>query len=106
MIGIFLDLKKSFDTVNHKILDKTIIHVYGIRRGQLTNWFKSYLANRSQYVTYNERRSDIKDVICGVPQGSILEPILFLIYINNFACLKQIVLCSLCRRHKCFHFRK
>ena len=59
VIGIFLDLKKAFDTVNHK------------------NWFKSYLENRSQNVTYNEKRSDIKDVICGVPQGSILGTLSF-----------------------------
>ena len=45
--------------------------------GQLINWFKSYLENWSQYVIYNEKRLDIKDVICGVPQGSILGPLLF-----------------------------
>ena len=51
--GIFLDLKKAFDTVNHKILVKKL-YSYGIR-GQLIKWFKSYLENRSQYVTYNEK---------------------------------------------------
>ena len=54
VIGIFLDLKKAFDTVNHKILVKKL-YSYGIR-DQLINWFKSYLENRSQYVTYNEKR--------------------------------------------------
>ena len=75
VIGIFLDLKKAFDTVNHKILVKKL-YSYGIR-GQLINRFKIYLENRSQYVTYNEKRSDIKDVTCGVPQGSILGTLLF-----------------------------
>ena len=83
VIGIFLDLKKAFDTVNHKILVKKL-YSYGIR-GQLINWFKSYLENRSQYVIYNEKRSDIRDVICGVPLGSIMRPLLFLIYIKDFA---------------------
>ena len=83
MIGIYLDLKKAFDTVNHKILVKKL-YSYGIR-GQLINWFKSYLENRSQIVTFNEKRSDIKDVICGVPQGSILGPLFKKKYINDFS---------------------
>ena len=83
MIGIFLDLKKAFDTVNHKILVKKL-YLYGIM-GQLINWFKGYLEHRSQYVTYNKKRSGIKDVVCGVPHGSILGPLLFFIYINDFS---------------------
>ena len=56
MIGIFLYLKEAFDTVNHKILINKL-YSYGI-------WFKSYLKSKSQYVTYNENKSDIRDVIC------------------------------------------
>ena len=65
-------------------IDSESEYSYGIR-GQLINRSKSYLENRSQYVTYNEKRSDIKDVICGVPQGSILGELLFLIFFNDFA---------------------
>ena len=92
------DMVIGIDTVNHKML---VNKLYSCEiRGQLINGFKSYIENRSQYVTYNEKRSDIKYVICGVPHGSILGPLLCCF------CLKQIVLCSLCRRHKCFHFGK
>ena len=65
--------------MNHNFFVKKL-NSYGIR-GQLINWFKSYLENRCQYVTYNEKRSDIKDVICGVPQGSILGPLFFILTI-------------------------
>ena len=65
VIGVFLDLKKAFDTVNHKILLKKLYH-YGIN-GNLFKWFESYLTNRSQYVLFNGSKSDIRDVTCGVP---------------------------------------
>ena len=78
--GIFLDFSKAFDMVNHKILLYKLSH-YGIR-GSAFDWFKSYLSNRSQFVAYNGVASTAKPINCGVPQGSILGPLLFFMYIN------------------------
>ena len=79
--GIFIDLKKAFDTVNHDILLKKLHH-YGIR-GIILDWFKSYLSNRKQTVSINGSISNYELISCGVPQGSVLGPLLFLIYIND-----------------------
>ena len=80
-MAAFIDLCKAFDTVNHYILIKKL-EENGIR-GNTLNWVRSYLNSRSQCVLANGIISDTRSIVCGVPQGSILGPLMFLIYIND-----------------------
>ena len=93
-VGVFIDLKKAFDTVDHGILTEKLYH-YGIR-GIANKWMCSYLMNRYQYVNINGTDSDYMNMLCGVPQGSILGSILFILYMNDmcnvFTLLKPILL--------------
>lgn len=81
-INIFLDLSKAFDTLDHKILLQKL-EFYGMQNNA-SDLIRSYLNNRTQYVVYNGMESDKKTIKCGVPQGSILGPLFFIIYINDF----------------------
>ena len=81
VVGIFLDFSKAFDTVDHDILLQKLHH-YGIR-GYAYSWFESYITHRTQFVTYSGAKSKKLIIKSGVPQGSILGPLMFLISIND-----------------------
>ena len=83
---MFLDLKKAFDTVDHEIL-LTTLYLIGIK-GIALKWFVSCITNRKQYCQVNDHLSDPLEIVCGIPQRSILGPLLSLIYDYDLPCLK------------------
>ena len=103
-IGVFIDLKKAFDTLNHEILVKKLEH-YGIQ-GIASKWIISYLTSRKQYVNIQDTSSEHKEILCGIPQGSTLGPKLFIIYINEICNISPTLKFTLFADEKYFLFWK
>ena len=86
---VFLDICKVFDSINHEILLRKLKDQFGIHSTQL-KWFESYLTNRKKVCSVNDQTSSSQKIVCGIPQGSILGPLLFLLYINDMTdCLEK-----------------
>ena len=88
-ISIFLDLSKAFDTIGNSLLLKKL-EIYGIR-GNALHWISSYLSDRSQCVSIDGVLSNPETIICGFPQGSMLGPLLFILYINDIVNVSTIL---------------
>ena len=80
-LGVFIDLSEAFDTADHNVLLEKL-KAYGIQSENL-KWFGSYLSNRKQFISHDDFKTEMKIVKCGVPQSSVLRPLLFLILTNN-----------------------
>ena len=87
-VGVFIDLPKTFDTVDHNFLIDQL-NSYGIKNNSL-KWFSSYLSNRKQFIQAGAMKTSSLDIICGVPQGSILGPLPFIIYVNDSCNISKI----------------
>ena len=88
-IGVFIDLKKAFDTIDHSIL-LLKLQLYGVR-GIVLDWLSSYLNKRQHYVQYNNNKSNNMQIQCGIPQGSVLGPKLFILYINDICDVSKLL---------------
>ncbi len=88
-MSIFMDLSKAFDTIDHGIVLQKLYH-YGFREVS-NDWFCNYLWNRKQFAMYNSTKSPTDDVSCGAPQGSILGPRLFILYINDVCYISKLL---------------
>ena len=88
-ISVFIDLRKTFDIIDHIILLQKLNH-YGIR-GIVSHWVCSYLTHRKQYVQIKGTKSSLERILCGVPQGSILSPTLFNLYLNDICNVSSIL---------------